>query len=162
MDGIAFKVDKDDVRLNLHISPVEFKGELNIKLLHRQIKQSGFGEFFIFDEALHKTIISYQNALKNQATPSIIEPIGERRQPIIQCKIEESRLGATMTITKGFAGKGLAFAELINFAKVAGIVRGLGNKRLVSLYTQYIRAKNGEKVSVQIAKGLPPKMGRPS
>jgi uncharacterized protein (DUF342 family) len=162
MDGIALKVDEQDMQLNLHISPARVKGKLDFKLLHQQIKKSEFSDFFIFDEVVLRAITSHQNALKSQSTVPIMECIGERRQSTLKCKIEEGQLGATITITKGFGGKPLELADLQNLAKEAGIVRGLGDKRLVSLYEQYTLAKSGEEVSAQIAKGLPPKTGRTS
>ncbi|MFT6899514.1 MAG: hypothetical protein ACJA13_003952 [Paraglaciecola sp.] len=162
MDGIALKVDKNDMQLNLHISPAEVKGKLDIKILHQRIKQSEFSDFFIFDDVILTTITSHQNALKNQSTDPIMECIGERRESTIKCNIEEGLLGATLTITKGFAGKPLALADLSNCAKEAGVVRGLGEKFLLSLFEQYNQSKSGEEVSAQIARGLPPKTGRSS
>lgn len=162
MDGIALKVDKQDMQLNLHISPAEVKGKLDVKILQRHINQSEFSDFFIFEDILFGAITSLQKALKSQSTDAITECIGERRQSTIKCKVEEGQLGAVMTITKGFAGKELQLAELVNCTKEAGIVRGMGEKHLQRLYEQYSQAKSGEEVSAQIAKGLPPKTGRSS
>ncbi|MFT4789240.1 MAG: hypothetical protein ACJAUL_003251 [Paraglaciecola sp.] len=162
MDGIALKVDKDDVKLNLFISPAEVKGKLDIKLLHQHINQSVFCDFYIFDNVVLNAITSFQNALKNQSTDIVMACIGERRQSTIKCNIEEGKLAATLTITKGFGGKPLGLADLLNCTHEAGIVRGIGEKCLVSLYDQYTDAKSGEEVCAQIAKGLPAKTGHSS
>jgi uncharacterized protein (DUF342 family) len=162
MLGVTLKVDEKDTYLDLTIDPTLIERKLDAKSILESINNSEFKHFFIFEQNIAEALNNYKIAVKTNSDISIFERIGERRQTETKCKIVEGELSATMIITCGFASKTPSLVTLKNTAKKAGIVRGLGHKRLSMLLEKLKDAAPGEVIEEVIALGLPARNGRSS
>ncbi|MFT4993127.1 MAG: hypothetical protein ACI965_000145 [Paraglaciecola sp.] len=162
MEGVSLTVDEKDRYLDLKIEPALIEKQLSARSIHEIINNSEFKHFFIFDESILEALSNYKNAAKNGSKGIVCERIGERRQSDVKCRILEGELSAIIVITCGHAGKTLSLDDLKNTANQAGIVRGLGQKRLSGLLEKIKYAAPGEIFEDVIARGLPPRNGRSS
>lgn len=162
MQGVTLTVDEKDTYLELSIEPALVEAKLDANSLHELINNSEFKQFFIFDESIIETLSNYKNSAKNHSSEIIFKRIGERRHTKVKCSIVEGELSAIMSLTCGYAGKIPTLNTLKKTAKKAGIVRGLGHKRLSTLLAQVKNAASGEVFEEVIARGLPPRNGRSS
>jgi len=162
MLGITLKVDDTDQYLDLDITPDLVQKKVEVTAIHELIQKSEFKHFFIFDENIIDAINSYKSAEKNNISAVIENRIGERRDTQIKSKIVEDQLAAYVTITAGYAGKLPTVKSLIKELQKFGIKRGVSKKRLTRLVEQCALAMPGEVFEELIAKGLPPRVGKPS
>lgn len=162
MEGITLQVDESDTHLSIQIRPAELQSKLDIKSLHNMLKNSEFADFYISDDAILTLLSNLQKSIKSESDEPVMGRVGERRQNSVKCKLEDGKLSATMTITKGYGAPALTVQSLIADAKDNKIMRGLSSKRVYALHETFQVAKSGETVSAVIAKGLPAKTGRSS
>lgn len=162
MQGLTLKVDEKDTYLDLSIEPALIENKLDVNSIHEAINNSEFKHFFIFDQNILEALSNYKTAAKNNSSTTILERIGERRHTEVKCRIVEGELSAIMIITCGYAGKTPSLMTLKNAAKKAGIIRGLGHKRLSILLGKIKNAAPGDVFEEVIARGLPPRNGRSS
>jgi uncharacterized protein (DUF342 family) len=162
MLGITVKVDDTDQYLDLNITPDLVPENIEAVALHQLIQNGEFKHFFIFDENIIDAISSYKSAVKNNLSAVIEHRIGERRDTQIKCKIVEDQLAAYLTITSGYAGKLPTIKSLNKELDLNGIKRGISKKQLTNLVEQSAQALPGEIFEYLIAKGLPPRVGKPS
>ena len=162
MQGVTLQIDENDQDLNLIVSPQLVQKPLELKLIRGLIDKSEFKEFFIFDESISGIISSYKTAIKAGKQDQLMSRVGERRQHEVKCKIQEDQLAVTLTVTRGYAGKPLTLATLMAALKEARVVRGISQKRLKRLVSQCNDARPGVELEEIVAKGLPPRNGRPS
>ncbi len=161
MLGIKLKVDDTDQYLDMTINPGLAK-DIEAAALHQFIKKSTFKYFFIFDASIIEIINNYKSAIKDNKSEIIELRIGERRDTEIKCRITEDHLTAYLTITSGYAGKPVTVTSLLNELGLAGIKRGISQKRLSSLVERWTQGDSGEIFEELISKGLPPRAGKPS
>ncbi|WP_340678517.1 FapA family protein [Paraglaciecola sp.] len=162
MLGVTLQIDDNDQYLDLMISPQLIQKTLEVKVIRGLIDKSEFKEFFIFDENILDAIASYKSALKANNLTAFTSRIGERRQNEIKCKIQEDELAATLILTRGYGGNPLTVESLMSVLKDAKIVRGISKKRIKRLVLQCNDCIPGDVIEQEVAKGLPPKNGRPS
>ena len=162
MLGITLEVDVTDQYLDLNITPDLVQKKIETSAIHELIQKSEYKHFFIFDENIIDAISTYKSAEKNNVSAVIEHRIGERRDSQVKCRIVEDQLSAYITITTGFAGKLPSLKSLRKELDSYGIKRGISNKRLKSLVKQCANAQPGEIFEEMIAKGLPPRVGKPS
>ena len=162
MDGITLTVDETNTHLSAHINPQELNGKIDFKGVLKVIKESEYADFYLNDDAIQTLLANTQTAIKTEASGTLLERVGERRDNEIKCKVEEGQLSASMTIKKGYGAPILTLSDLVTLANKSNIVRGLSTKRLQALHQSYLSSASGETVNATIAKGLPPKTGRSS
>ncbi|MGJ8681484.1 DUF342 domain-containing protein [Paraglaciecola sp.] len=162
MLGITLEVDKTNTYLDVTIEPDNLDKPIDAKAIFQLIKESNYSKFFIFDENVIELIGSFKNATADNNRAPITQRVGERRDTSIQCIIVEGQLSATMTLTCGYAGKIPSFKELKAELKKMGITRGISSKRLKALTQQIQQASSGDICKDTVAKGLPPRAGKPS
>ena len=162
MQGVTIQIDEKDQNLNLIVSPQLVQKPLELKLIRGLIDKTEYKEFFIFDESITGIIANYKAAVKSGQQDQLVARVGERRQNDVKCKIQEDQLAATLTVTRGYAGKPLTLATLMTVLKEARVVRGISQKRLKRLVSQCNDARPGVELEEIVAKGLPPRNGRPS
>ena len=161
MLGIKIKVDDTDQYLDMTITPDLVKN-IEAAALHQFIQKSKFKHFFIFDANIIEVINNYKSAIKDNNSEIIEHRIGERRDTEIKCRITDDHLSAYITVTSGYAGKPVTVTSLLDELDLAGIKRGISQKRLSSLVERLLQAESGEIFEELIAKGLSPKVGKPS
>ncbi|MFT7261458.1 MAG: hypothetical protein ACI9MS_003334 [Glaciecola sp.] len=162
MRGITLQVDDTDQYLDISITPSLVQKMVEAKDIFELIQKSEFKYFFIFDENIIDVVNSYKSATKNNTSEVIEQRIGERRDSEIKCRIVEDQLTAYITITAGYAGNLPSVKSLRDLLNSFGIKRGISNKRLISLENRTKHAFPGDVFEELIAKGLPPRVGKPS
>ncbi|KXI30826.1 DUF342 domain-containing protein [Paraglaciecola hydrolytica] len=162
MLGVTLQIDEHDQYLDLMISTQLIQKPLDLKVIRGLIDKSEFKEFFIFDENIFDAITNYKAAIKSNKPASFTTRVGERRQNEIKCRIQEDDLAATLTVTRGYAGKPLTVETLMQVLKDAKVVKGIGQKRIKRLVMQCNESRPGDVCEELVAKGLPPRNGRPS
>ena len=162
MLGIKLKLDKSEQYVLLNITPSLVMKNIEAVALHQLIQNSEFKHFYFFDENIFEAIDSYKSAVNTNNTSIIEHRIGERRDTVIKCKINRDQLSAYMTITTGYAGTLPTVGSLKKELELAGIKRGISNKRLAILISKCLRSLPGDTFEEVIAKGLPPRVGKPS
>ncbi|MGS2720083.1 DUF342 domain-containing protein [Paraglaciecola aestuariivivens] len=162
MQGVSFKVNKKDPYLDLVLTPELIKKNLDAATIHKEIKKSEFKHYFIFDESIIDAITQYKTAVKSEDTSEIKQRIGERKDTEVKCKIVEDQLSAILSFTCGYAGKHPSLETLQEKLKFAGVTRGISTKRLVKLVDKCKYAEPGQTFEEIVAKGLPPRVGKPS
>jgi uncharacterized protein (DUF342 family) len=162
MLGITLKVDDKKLYLDLGISPKLIQKPLDAKIIVGLIQNSEYKQWFIFDQNIVDALGQYQNALKNGNTEDFTHRIGERRETEIKCKIQEDELAADLILTRGYGGQPISYAMVIATLKSLNIVRGISKKRINTLVSQCNDGEPGQIYQDLIAKGLPPRNGRPS
>ena len=162
MLGVTLQIDENDQYLDLMISPQLIQKPLEVKMIRGLIDKSEYKEFFIFDENILDAIASYKTAVKSNKLEALTNRIGERRQNQIKLKIQEDELAATLVVTRGYAAAPLTVGALMTVLKDAKIVRGISQKKIKRIIMQCNDGRPGDVIEDLIAKGLPPKNGRPS
>ncbi|MCF2946919.1 FapA family protein [Paraglaciecola aquimarina] len=162
MLGITLEVDKTNTYLDITIEPEKLQKPIDAKTVFHLIKESNYAKFFIFDENVIELISSFKNATADNNRAPISQRVGERRDTSIKCTIVEGQLSAIVSLTCGYAGKIPSLQEIkAELAKV-GVKRGISTKRLAQLSKQVQEGQSGETFEDTIAKGLPPRAGKPS
>ncbi|MEP7703712.1 FapA family protein [Paraglaciecola sp. 25GB23A] len=162
MLGITLKVDDKQQYLDLGISPKLIQKPIDAKIIVGLIQKSEYKQWFIFDQNILDALNQYQNALKNGNTEDFAHRIGERRETEIKCKIQEDELAATLILTRGYGGKPVSYDMLLATLKDLNIIRGISKKRINALVSQCNDGVPGQVYQNLIAKGMPPRNGRPS
>jgi len=162
MLGITLKVDEKDQYLDLIITPEEVKKSVEAAAIHKLIEKSEFNNFFIFDENIIDAVNSYKSSVKNNNLDIIVSRVGERQDTQVKYKIQDDQLSVNLTLTTGYAGKLPTIKSLFSVLNNAGVKRGISHKRLAKLVEQCSQAKPGTVFEETVAKGLPPRVGRPS
>jgi uncharacterized protein (DUF342 family) len=162
MRGITLQVDETDQYLDISITPSLIQKMVEANDIFELVQKSEFKYFFIFDENIIDVVSSYKSAKKNNISSIIEQRIGERRDCEIKCRIVEDQLSAYITITSGCAGNLPSVKSLRDILNSFGIKRGISNKRLISLVQKTTHAFPGEVFEELIAKGLTPRVGKPS
>lgn len=162
MLGITLKVDDSKQYLDLVISPKMLQKPFEVKAVQSLIQNSEFKQWFIFEENIQDALGQYSTALKNGNTDDFTHRIGERRETEIKYRIQEDELEASLMLTCGYGGKKITYDMLVNTLKGLNIVKGISKKRLHILVSQCNDGVPGQVYQDVIAKGLPPRNGRPS
>jgi uncharacterized protein len=162
MLGVTLQSDESNLYLDLVISPQLVQKQLDSKAIQELITKSEFHHYFIFEQNIYDAISTYKTALKSSSSTSFTQRIGERRDTTIKCKIREDQLSASLTLTCGYAGKPLTLQDLQAVLTQNGIVRGISTKRLAKLVSDANAGNPGDVIEIEVAKGLPPRNGRPS
>jgi uncharacterized protein len=162
MVGITLKVDEKEQYLDMAVSPKLIQKPLDAKIILGIIQKSEFKQWFIFEQNILDALNHYQTALKNGNTDDFTHRIGERKETEIKCKIQEDELSASLILTRGYGCKPLTYQILMKALSDLKIVKGISRKRLNSLVSQCNEGVPGQVYQNVIAKGLPPRNGRPS
>ncbi len=162
MQGITLTVDSKNTYLDISIDPTQLSSAIDAKLISQLISQSNYSKFFIFEDNLIDLITTFKNATANNDQRVITQRVGERRDTKIKIVIAEGELSAHMTLVSGYAGKIPSLKDLQSALTDAGVSRGISTKRLAKLSAQIQASQSGEIFEDIVAKGLPPRTGRPS
>ncbi|MGK0305226.1 MAG: hypothetical protein ACI8UG_000972 [Gammaproteobacteria bacterium] len=162
MLGITLQVDDKDQYLDLIISPSLLKDKVEANIIFELVQKSVFKHFFIFDENIIEAVNNCKSVTKDNISDVIEHRIGERRDTQIKTRIVDDQLSAYLTITAGYAGKLPSVKSLLKELNAFSIKRGISKKRLISLVHQTAQAFPGEVFEELIAKGLAPRVGKPS
>ena len=162
MRGVHLDYDEQQQQLKLEIKPqdIEVK-ELTDSGVSSLVKKS-YGSLFLFEDKISSTVKSAINAAKLHQTETIEAIVAEARETEIRFNFDSDKLIATIEIQAGYGGKTFTAEELTDLAKQQGIKRGLSKKRLLLVAERLATAKPGSSVKEVIAKGLPPRDGKPS
>jgi hypothetical protein len=161
MLGITLKVDDTNQYLEISIAP-ELVETIEAATLHQFIQNSEFKRFFIIDENIIEAMNSYKSAINSNSFEVIEHRIGERRESQIKCRVAADQLTAYLSITSGYAGQPITATSLLEELNLAGVKRGISQKRVTSLAKRCAQARPGEVFEELIAKGLSPKLGKSS
>lgn len=162
MLGVTLQLDETKQYLDIVISPHILKTPLDAKIVSSLFVKSEFNQFFLFDPKFQEVVSTYKIAVKAKKTTDISIRIGERLETDIKCKIQEDEFAATIVLTKGYAGQPVSLAQLTDVVKSQNITKGISLKRLKLLVKQCNEGRSGEIFEAVVAKGLPPRNGRPS
>lgn len=162
MEGIYLEIDPTDEYLDMMIMPPEIEGRLEEKSILKFVKESDYGDFYIFDEAIASAVATFKNGQRIDTSDPITERVGERRDAQVNFRLSDDEMKASLVLTSAFAGKQISVKALQNEAKKLGIVRGLSKKKLVALSDEARNATPGTTLDEVVAKGLPARNGRNS
>ena len=162
MQGIFLELDNNDKYLDVVIDPTEAPAKVDVKKLAALFNESEYNQFFLFEDNLQNAIVGLGNAKLENKTAKIVERIAERRDGQMEFKFSDSDMVATLHLTAPYAGKIPSLQAVMGKAKQQGIIKGLSRKRVNALLKQAMVASPGEELEDVVAKGLPPRNGKPS
>ncbi|MFT2090884.1 DUF342 domain-containing protein [Paraglaciecola sp. 2405UD69-4] len=162
MQGVILKLDETGIYLTVIITPDLVDKKLDVQAIYGLLKNSEFSQFFILEENIIDLIASYNTAKKNNNMSVISAHIAEKKDNKIECIIPEDKLSVTIKITCGYGDAPPKPALLKRLLADNGIKRGISIKRLRALIRECATAKPGESLQSLVAKGLPPRKGKPS
>jgi uncharacterized protein (DUF342 family) len=162
MEGITLSLDDTGASLELSIDPHRVNALLEVEKVYKLIRNSQFKDFFIFDDNLVDIISQYKTDKANHQSRVIHTYIGERRDAIITCNQLEDGLSAYLKVICDHSGRPASRKTIMKTLQQAEITRGIGHKNIEALLKRCANGKSGEVFDTLVAKGLPPKPGKPS
>ena len=163
MQGVNFSFDSNRENVTLTISPGELEQELSAEQVHNVLCEQGFDEVYLSQSAI-KTACDKANHLfkTRDSSQQVVEQVGERRHTEVEFRISEDNMSAFVILTAPHGGRLPSANQIRSMANNNGIRRGVGIKRIQALLDKIASAAPGTHMEGQIAKGLPPRDGRPS
>ncbi len=162
MNGVKLSMDSQNKYLDLTLEPTDVPPTLEAKALLAYVKDSTFKNLFFFEEGVKNAADRLVQARTSGSSASIVERIAERRDAELKFEISEDSMFAMLSITAPYGGTIPSLPVLTAKAKQAGVLKGLGIKKLRICLEEANRAAPGAAIKRLIAKGLPPKTGKAS
>ena len=162
MNGIRLEIEENNKYLDLIINPIEAPDKLKAKSLIDFFNDSAFSNLYLFEDNIQNAIAALGQAKIKNATNNVVERIAERKDAKVKFRLSDGDMLGYLAITAAYGGKTPSPESLIGTANKQGIVRGLSKKRIIALHKQVKTVPPGETVEDIIAKGLPPRNGKPS
>ncbi|GGF80671.1 DUF342 domain-containing protein [Alteromonas lipolytica] len=163
MQGVNFSFDENREHVTLTISPGEMSQELSAQDVHKALCEEGYDEVYLSESAIKSACDKANHLFKTRdSSQQVIEQVGERRHTEVEFRISEDNMSAFAVLTAPHGGQLPSASQIMAMAKNSNIRRGIGRKRISALLDKVASAKPGTRVESLIAKGLPPRDGRPS
>jgi len=163
MEGVSLKLDEENSSdLIMSIKPGAVKGRVGAESLVNAVKQSDYADFFILEEAVATIALKLKNAQQRSENAILSDKVAEMRDADIKFVMDGDEMAATLVLTSPYGGNVCSLDEVSEAAKNAGIVRGIGKKRIKRLIDKIKHAEPGIVVEDLVAKGLPVRNGKDS
>ena len=162
MKGITLSTISNNKQLHISVDPLLFEGVMKPEPLKEYIGQSEFNGFFLLTNAI-EILCERVNAAKAEDMMDAIEgTIGEIRDADILIKIADDQMSASIKIEAPHSGAIPSVQSCVKLLHQQGVKRGVSTKRIAALMKQASEASPGTEFTEQVAKGLPPRTGKPS
>ncbi|MEW9798662.1 DUF342 domain-containing protein [Alteromonas sp. CYL-A6] len=162
MKGVQLHFDDADNALELTLKPAEFEAELKTADIFSLITENGYDRLYISESSVKAACEKANHFFKTKDLTDVVEKIGERRNAEVEFRIPEDAMVATVVLTTPYGGKLPTVDTIKKLAVKNNIKRGLGVKRIEALLLEAKSAPQGAIIEQIVAKGLPPRDGRPS
>jgi len=156
-------VNKKD-NVNLVLTPKKVGLPLTESTIKELIKNSEYADLFLDAGNLKSAIAELNNLLKplqaNMTGREICYQILERRDAVLNIKIDNDEMTAIGEITTAMGGKHLSAKAILTCAQTLGVKKGFSKKDLIALAHMAAKAPAGTTVEHPIAMGKTPIDGK--
>nr|WP_136249518.1 FapA family protein [Ningiella ruwaisensis] len=182
MSGVSFSVNSASNELIVTVDPLLFDGTCDENTLRQELESTEHAHFSL--DAQKITMLA--KAIKQAQDTGEVDPISQSISPSnasnsktadmhaghhengsgelegIKIDIATDQMSVSMSITANPSVAPPAYGDVKQLLISKGIKRGISKKRIQNLLSQAIETDAGKTLSDVIAKGLPPRDGRPS
>lgn len=162
MRGISLSLVEKNTKLQMDIDMLLIEGQLDADALKGIIEESDFSHFSILEEDIDDCIDLMQ-AARNQNSVDMISKIVAVLPPAkLNLSVDDDKMSATLSICLPKGARVPQLSQLITALHKNKITRGISSKRIRRLLNKAVESEPDTLVEDIVAKGLPPRHGKPS
>lgn len=162
MKGLTLSAADNNSQLIASVDPLLLGPIFDKEAFVEWFEASEFSHFKLSADALLELSERVELASENQDLSIIEITIGEVQSPDINVTLSNDKMTCQLSIETPHSGILPSISNIINDLKNAGITRGISEKLIHQLIQTAIDAKPGTVHSAEVARGLPPRVGKDS
>ncbi|MFT5542125.1 MAG: hypothetical protein ACI97K_001032 [Glaciecola sp.] len=162
MKGLSLSLDTKTRQLNATVDPLLIDDVLQAEDLEAYIDTSDYSQLFILSDGISALCKAVNAARASDSIEEKIEVIAEARDAEAQVNISNDNMSAELVILSAYSGSTPSFEDILALLNQHDVHKGISKKRVNSLLFEASESKSGKEHKDIVAKGLPPRNGKPS
>mmetsp|Transcript_60853 Transcript_60853/g.193068 ORF Transcript_60853/g.193068 Transcript_60853/m.193068 type:complete len:549 (+) Transcript_60853:497-2143(+) len=162
MKGVTLNLDISARELTATVDPLLIDDVLQPNELKTFIESSEYRDVFILENGISALCERSNGAKKANSLEEQTQVVGEVRDAKFTVNLKDEEMKAELVVESPCYGSIPSYEEVIAMLHENGVRRGISKKRVESLLFQASQVGSGFEFTDTVAKGLPPRDGKPS
>jgi uncharacterized protein (DUF342 family) len=162
MKGIVFSIEEGSDKLQIEADPLLCEENLTLADVSASLHDTEYADMRLFQEVIATLNDEIKAAKADGNMDAIVRIVGAPKETGVTVEVDVDLMSASITVTLPEDQILPSFSEVVALLSKHKIKRGISKKRIQNLLNTALENEPGKKYTEVVAKGLPPRAGRPS